>query len=511
MTHTDDRSQVLATPQRVLLACGALSTLLYLAMNVFVPMRWDGYSSAGQTISELSAIGAPTRALWVPLGALYAVLTTAFGWGLWTTAGRNRPLRVVGGLMLAYGLSGFAWSFAPMHLRGAAASLTDVMHIVLGCLTSLVYMLALGFGAAALGRRFRIYSLATLAVVIVTGILLGMDGPRVGQNLPTPWIGVWERICIGAAMLWIAVLSVTLLRTRRTIAPLAANDERRPTEKKKVTVFVGSAHKGGATYRASRLFLDGLEALGDVQGELVVLSDYDLGLCRGCKACFLRGEERCPLQDGRDELLAKMMASDGVVFASPNYSFHVSGILKLFFDRLGFVFHRPRFHGKTYSSIVVQGIYGGNRIVKYLDGVGGAWGFNVVKGECVRTLEPMTEQAQAKMAQALAGQSRRFHEQLSRPAYPAPAMVGLIAFRMARTSIRRMLGENNRDFVHYRDHGWFESDYYSPARLGPFQKIIGALFDRIAARMSKPREGTPLCTPDLPPAAQEHPVEDVVQ
>ena len=56
-----------------------------------------------------------------------------------------------------------------------------------------------------------------------------------------------------------------------------------------------------------------------------------------------------------------MMASDAVVFASPNYSFQVSAIMKLFLDRLGFVFHRPRFHGKTSTSIVVQGIFGGRQ------------------------------------------------------------------------------------------------------------------------------------------------------
>jgi multimeric flavodoxin WrbA len=46
-----------------------------------------------------------------------------------------------------------------------------------------------------------------------------------------------------------------------------------------------------------------------------------------------------------------MMKSDGVVFASPNYSFHVSAIMTTFLDRLGFVFHRPRFFGKTSTSV----------------------------------------------------------------------------------------------------------------------------------------------------------------
>jgi len=250
---------------------------------------------------------------------------------------------------------------------------------------------------------------------------------------------------------------------------------------KKVTALVGSPHKGGATYTAARRFLEDLESFGDVQAEIVVLSDYDIGICRGCKTCFERGEERCPLKDDRDALIEKITASDAIVFASPNYSFQVSAIMKIFLDRLGFLFHRPRFHGKTSTSIVAFGIYGGRKIVKYLNFVGGGLGFKVVKGSCIRTLEPMTEKAQQKLERTLAKQSRRFHAQLLRPAHAAPSFVGLLAFRISRTRINLMLGEGNRDFVYYRDQGWFESEYYYPTHLGPFKKAAGAVFDWIGA------------------------------
>lgn len=78
---------------RISLICGILSSLVYVAMNVFVAMRWEGYNSASQTVSELSAIGAPTRSLWVLPAAFYTLLVTAFGWGVWKSAGRIRALR----------------------------------------------------------------------------------------------------------------------------------------------------------------------------------------------------------------------------------------------------------------------------------------------------------------------------------------------------------------------------------------------------------------------------------
>jgi hypothetical protein len=60
--------------RKILLVCGILSSLLYVAMNVLVAMEWEGYSSVSQTISELSAIGAPTRSLWVLPAAFYTFL-----------------------------------------------------------------------------------------------------------------------------------------------------------------------------------------------------------------------------------------------------------------------------------------------------------------------------------------------------------------------------------------------------------------------------------------------------
>ena len=87
--------------RKALLVCGILSSLLYGAMIGAIGS--EGYSRISQTPSELTAIGAPTRSLWMLVGAVYTVLVTAFGWGVWTSAGRDRALRIVGGLLVAYG------------------------------------------------------------------------------------------------------------------------------------------------------------------------------------------------------------------------------------------------------------------------------------------------------------------------------------------------------------------------------------------------------------------------
>jgi len=102
----------------------------------------------------------------------------------------------------------------PMHQRGAGVSATDVLHIADAAAIVLLILLSIGFGAAALGKGFRIYSIATIVILLVFGALTAQQGPRIAANLPTPWIGIEERVNVYVSMLWIVVLAIALLRAQ---------------------------------------------------------------------------------------------------------------------------------------------------------------------------------------------------------------------------------------------------------------------------------------------------------
>jgi hypothetical protein len=179
---------------------------------VLVAGQWPEYDSLSQTISELSAIDAPTKTLWALPGALYTILVLLFGWGVVRSAPHNRRLRAVGALIVAYGALGVVWPFAPMHQRDVLAAgggtLSDTLHLVLASMTVTLMLMAIGIGAAALGPRFRAYSIVSLVVLAVCGALTFRDAPQLAVNGPTPWIGVWERINIGVFLLWIVMLAI---------------------------------------------------------------------------------------------------------------------------------------------------------------------------------------------------------------------------------------------------------------------------------------------------------------
>jgi len=50
-----------------------------------------------------------------------------------------------------------------------------------------------------------------MVILLAAGAVTSMDAPKLQANFPTPWMGVWERVNIVAWLLWVAVLSATLL------------------------------------------------------------------------------------------------------------------------------------------------------------------------------------------------------------------------------------------------------------------------------------------------------------
>ena len=217
------------TMQTALLACGVVSSLLYVLIDLLGGLSYGGYSFANQAISELGAIGAPSKPLVDRLFLAYDLLMLAFGIGVFRAAvGRSRALQVTGALLIAYGLIGLAPlvfgspdSFA-MHQRGTGSLITDRPHIILTGVLVLMLLCSIGFGAFAFGARFQAYSFATLITVIMFGALTAPYAPYVAAGQSTPGLGIVERIDVYSAFLWVAVLSIALLRQ-----PLAARGELR--------------------------------------------------------------------------------------------------------------------------------------------------------------------------------------------------------------------------------------------------------------------------------------------
>jgi hypothetical protein len=197
---------------RALLICGILASLIYVGSDIFAAVNWEGYSYSSQTVSELRAVGAPTRAFLIPTLFVYAILEIAFGSGIRKVAGQKRTLALTGGLLVGLGVLDLMGPLFSLNIGEAVGSLTNTIHVIVTVLTMVFIFLILGFGAFTDRKWFRFYSIFTILIFTVTGVWALLEVPRIAANIPTLWLGIRERIGIYGYMLWMGVLAITLLR-----------------------------------------------------------------------------------------------------------------------------------------------------------------------------------------------------------------------------------------------------------------------------------------------------------
>jgi hypothetical protein len=209
--------------RKILLGCGIVSSVLYVVSDVLGTLLYPGYSYTDNTWSELFAIGAPTRSLMLSLNLIPGtLLMAAFAVGLWTAATpKHTAARITGAMLIGYTATGTAAQvFFPMKTREALAAgegtLRNALHPPVTLVSVIFLLLAVGFGSRLLGKGFRYYSYATIAILVVFGVLSGQQGGRAEANLPTQWLGIEQRINAYTFALWVAVLAIGLLRAQKS-------------------------------------------------------------------------------------------------------------------------------------------------------------------------------------------------------------------------------------------------------------------------------------------------------
>ncbi|WP_213979477.1 DUF998 domain-containing protein [Sphingomonas sp. dw_22] len=204
----------------LLLICGLAASIVYVGTDLVAASRYPGYSFTDQAVSELFAIGAPTRFLVVPLFSIASLLLLAFAWGVWLSAGGSPMLRLVAVMSAASAVDALIlWNAFPMHMRGAERTFTDTMHLILGA--NPFVWLALIFGATAFRGRFRTASIATLILLVLPAVFAFRYVHALDMGEATPGLGLAERVSQYGYQLWQAALALLLIN--KTGTPLSRN------------------------------------------------------------------------------------------------------------------------------------------------------------------------------------------------------------------------------------------------------------------------------------------------
>ena len=134
-------------------------------------------------------------------------------------------------------------------------------------------------------------------------------------------------------------------------------------KKRKILASCGSPRQGN-TYEILHMLK---HEYPEVDFRILMLSELDLKDCFGCYSCINNGEESCPLEDDRDQIIEAMKEADGTIFASPTYARAISALMKKFVERTSFLAHRPEFLGKYAMALATCAGFGADLTCKYLE------------------------------------------------------------------------------------------------------------------------------------------------
>lgn len=199
---------------RPLLACGIAASALWVGTDVLAGLLADDYDFISRSISELSASGAPTRSVVLPLNLAYDTLMVAFGAGVWRTAGSRRLVRITAGLVITQALVSVVFVLVPMRVGESFGTTANTVNVAVGATTVLLFLLAMGFGAAAFRGWFRYLSVAILAAYALLTVIGATSGPRAAWGAPDARVGLQERSMVAGYLVWTVALAILLLRQR---------------------------------------------------------------------------------------------------------------------------------------------------------------------------------------------------------------------------------------------------------------------------------------------------------
>lgn len=205
-----ERASPNRTATRLLLLSGIVAVVLYGIGDLISGLLYDGYSFRDQAISELSAFGSPVRPSMMSVILIHGLLVVAFGVGVWRV-GERKSVRWVGLSMIGAGVIGIpTHTVFAMSSRWMEPGFNDTMHIVLTGAFSLFVFVAIVLSAVAFRGWFRLYSVATLLILVGFGAAASAAMGGIEDNL-TPWAGGFERINAYAYFAWLVVLAFRLM------------------------------------------------------------------------------------------------------------------------------------------------------------------------------------------------------------------------------------------------------------------------------------------------------------
>jgi len=239
----------------------------------------------------------------------------------------------------------------------------------------------------------------------------------------------------------------------------------------KIISIVSSCRKKGNTERIVRRIEEEFLQIAikqnvQVEFEQIHLGNSDIQFCRGCRICFKKVEDQCPLKDGLLNIRDKLSKTDGVILASPVYVEDINGIMKNWIDRMAFNCHRPAFAGKTTLIVTTSGGVSTNHALRTMNSALHTWGFHICSQNKFRTGGFMEdEQINSLFDNQIKNIANKLFNTINKRKAEFPSFYSLIVFKVQQKYWQKTKNElNTFDYLYWHNKGWTQKgcNYYIP-------------------------------------------------
>jgi hypothetical protein len=196
-------------------ASGLIAVGLYVGATVLGGVLDPHYSQIGNSISQLTATGAPSWSVEAPLYAAYNLVLFGFSVAIYRTLSNARRLTALAVVFFAIGaIAGLGQvTFFRQDPGGIPVTVSGLGHIILAAVSSLLTVVSTLVYGFAFRRDATWRKLSSPSFGATAALLL--SGPAAALTVTTAYAGLFERVTIGVFMLWVVVVSVFALGSAR--------------------------------------------------------------------------------------------------------------------------------------------------------------------------------------------------------------------------------------------------------------------------------------------------------
>lgn len=210
--------------------------------------------------------------------------------------------------------------------------------------------------------------------------------------------------------------------------------------------------------------------------ELITLYDYKIDFCKGCEACILKG--KCFIKDDCDNIMKKIVESDGLVIGTPVYLNNMSGILKTFIDRTCSWFHRSEVAQKPTLLLANTQGSGIKSTLSSIEEVMVQWGVclcETISRNGRSFNKPIEEKELLQFIKMIDSDNNKY----------SPSFKQVYTYNVQRTLATNVFEVDKK---YWQEKGWINEAYFPNVKLNPIKKIYGNGIYKMLCKVIKPIE-----------------------